>query len=359
MEKSQQSKARLQKPFLLFVHLIQFMISFFTRCKINLFQLEFQSRVRDNAPMKWIRTVDQSLPHLESSVLTVGNFDGVHLGHQKLLNELVYQAKEYGVPSVVCTFKPHPRVLLNPGAPVHRLFDYKDQAEQMGLLGIDYLIEEKFTKDFSLMQPDEFLDLYIARYFKPKHLVVGYDFNFGKDRSGGIDFLRDYCRVQKIGLTVVNALELNGQVVSSSVIRKLLEHGDLVQAEKFLGRKYYIRGPVRVGFKRGRQLGVPTANVSPDIDFIPRKGVYFSLVYWSDQVFKSITNIGYNPTFENSNSYLKVETHIFEFDQEIYGEQIKVELQKFHRDEIKFSSVDALKHQINNDILEARKFFQA
>ncbi|MCM2353848.1 MAG: bifunctional riboflavin kinase/FAD synthetase [Pseudobdellovibrio sp.] len=308
--------------------------------------------------MKWIRTVDQSLPHLTGSVLTVGNFDGVHLGHQKLLKELVFQGKEYNVPSVVCTFKPHPRVLLNPGTPVHRLFDYKDQAERMEALGVDFLIEEKFTKDFSLMQADEFLDLYINRYFKPKHIVVGYDFNFGKDRSGGIDFLRDYCQKNKIGLTVVSALEENGQVVSSSVIRKLLEHGNLEQAEKFLGRKYYIRGPVRVGFKRGRQLGVPTANVSPDIDFIPRKGVYFSTVYWNDKVFKSITNIGYNPTFESTNSYLKVETHIFDFNQEIYGEQIKVELQHFHRDEMKFSSVDALKHQIYNDIAESRKFFQ-
>ncbi len=307
--------------------------------------------------MKWIRTVDQSLPHLNGSVLTVGNFDGVHLGHQKLLKELIFQGKEYNLPSVVLTFKPHPRVLLNPGTPVLRLFDYKDQAEKMEAMGIDFLIEEKFTKDFSLMQADEFLDLYITRYFKPKHLVVGYDFNFGKDRSGGIDFLREYCQKNQIGLTVVSALELSGQVVSSSVIRKLLEHGNLEQAEQFLGRKYYIRGPVRVGFKRGRQLGVPTANVSPDIDFVPRKGVYFSLVYWNEKVFKSITNIGYNPTFENDNSYLKVETHIFNFNEEIYGEQIKVELQHFHRDEMKFSSVDSLKHQIFNDIDEARKFF--
>ena len=307
--------------------------------------------------MKWIRTVDQSLPHLTGSVLTVGNFDGVHLGHQKLLREVVREAKKYNLPSVVCTFKPHPRVLLNPGLPVHRLFDYKDQAECMEQLGIDFLIEEKFTKDFSLMQADEFMDLYLNRYFKPKHLVVGYDFNFGKDRSGGIDFLQEYCKKNQIGLTVVEAFEQNGQVISSSGIRKLLEHGDLERAEQFLGRKYYIRGPVRVGFKRGRHIGVPTANVSPDIDFTPRKGVYFSIVHWNDKKYNSITNIGFNPTFESTNSYLKVETHIFDFDQEIYGEQIKVELLHFQRDEMKFAGVDQLKHQIENDILEARKFF--
>lgn len=307
--------------------------------------------------MKWIHTVDQSLPHLEGSVLTVGNFDGVHLGHQKLLEELVLKAKNLNLPSVVCTFKPHPRTVLRPDLPVHRLFDYNDQAECMESLGVDYLIEEKFTKDFSLMNAEEFLDLYIVRYFKPKHMVVGYDFNFGKDRSGGKDFLKAYCVKNNIGLTVVEAYEKHGQIVSSSSIRKLLEHGDLQRAEEFLGRKYYLRGPVRVGFKRGRQIGVPTANVSPDIEFVPRKGVYFSTVYWKDKTFNSITNIGYNPTFENDNSYLKVETHIFDFNQEIYGEQIKVELLQFHRDEMKFAGVDALKQQIEKDKVEARKYF--
>jgi len=307
--------------------------------------------------MKWIRTVDQSLPHINGSVVTIGNFDGIHLGHQFLIKQVVESAQALKVPSVVCTFKPHPMELLRPDLPVHRLFDYNDQAEQMNLLGVDYLVEEKFTRDFSLMSAEEFLDLYINRYFKPQHIIVGYDFNFGKDRSGSFDFLEKYCQNRAIKLTKVEAVHKHGQIVSSTAIRKLLEHGDLDLAETFLDRKYYIRGPVRVGFKRGRQIGVPTANVSPDIAFIPRKGVYFSKVYWDDQTFNAITNIGFNPTFETTNSYLKVETHLFNFDQDIYGEQIKVELLKFHRDEMKFSGIDALKTQINLDIDEAHHFF--
>lgn len=307
--------------------------------------------------MKWIRTVDQSLPHINGSVVSIGNFDGLHLGHQTLLKTLVKESRDRQVPSVVCTFKPHPMELLRPDQPVHRLFDYNDQAEQMDSLGLDYLVEEKFTRDLSLMNAEEFMDLYIVRYFNPQHLVIGYDFNFGKDRSGDFNFLKKYTEKKGIGLTQVSAVQMLGQVVSSTAVRKLLEHGDLVRAEIFLGRKYYVRGPVRVGYKRGRQLGVPTANISPDISFVPRKGVYFSKVYWRDLELPSITNIGHNPTFEMENSYLKVETHIFDFNQEIYGEQIKVELHHFHRDEMKFSGVESLTHQIKLDLNQARTFF--
>lgn len=309
--------------------------------------------------MKWIRTVDQSLPHLESSVMTIGNFDGLHLGHQKLMSELKSCSKRLNAPSVVCTFKPHPRTLLNPEAPTHRLFDYNDQAERLDVLGIDYLIEEKFTQDFSLMKADEFMDLYIMRHFKPKHIVVGYDFSFGHNRSGNIRFLQEYCAKKNMGLTVVPAFEIQNQVVSSSAIRQFLEKGDIESAQVLLGRLYYVRGPVRVGFKRGRQIGVPTANISPDIDFSPRLGVYFSKVFLKDQVHYSITNIGYNPTFENERKYLKVETHIFDFDQEIYGEQIKVELHHFHRDEMKFDGVESLKKQIHNDVQAGKLFFES
>ena len=307
--------------------------------------------------MKWIRTVDQSLPYINKSVLTIGNFDGIHLGHQKLLNTLVQFAKVEKIPSVVVTFKPHPRLLLNPSAPNHRLFDFNDQFEMMKSLQIDYLIEEKFTKDFALMTAEEFLELYLERYFKPSHLVVGYDFSFGKNRQGDLAFLKAYCDKKNILLSVVEAIQLNQQIVSTSAIRQYLENGDLKSAENFLGRKFYIRGPVRVGFKRGRQIGVPTANVSPDIEFIPRKGVYFSKVRWNNNYYFSITNIGFNPTFESNDSYLKVETHIFNFNKEIYGEQIQVELIFFLRDEMKFSSIDQLKKQIQNDIQQAKKFF--
>lgn len=307
--------------------------------------------------MEWIKTQDTAIPHFDSSVLTIGNFDGVHLGHQKLLNELVQTAKKLHTKSVVCTFKPHPRVILMPTQPVHRLFDYRDQAEMMEKLNVDFLVEEKFSKDLSLMTAEAYLESYIERFYKPKHLVVGYDFIFGNQRSGNTDFLNEFCRRKGWGLTVVPAYEKDGQIVSSSQIRKLLEHGDLKKAEEYLGRPYYLRGPVRVGFKRGRVLGVPTANLSPEIEFVPRKGVYFTKVTYKDKIYPAITNIGFNPTFENKDSYLKVETHLFNFNEDIYGEHLSVELCHFHRDEMKFSSVEALKTQIFKDIEQGKLYF--
>lgn len=307
--------------------------------------------------MEWIRSQEQAIPHFKSSVLTIGNFDGVHIGHQKLLKILVKIAKENNTVSVALTFRPHPRTVLKPDEPHHRMFDYRDQVEVMTQLGVDCLVEEKFSKDFSLMSAEEFLQSYVMKIFNPVHIVVGYDFSFGHTRDGNIDFLKKYCAGKGIGLTVVEACEIHGQIVSSSRIRNFLEHGDLDKAEEFLGRPYYLRGPVRVGYKRGRTIGTPTANISPEIEFVPRKGVYFTWAYLGDQKYASITNIGFNPTFENSDSYLKVETHIFNFDQDIYGEHIKIELVKFQRDEIKFKSIDALKQQIANDVASAKTFF--
>lgn len=307
--------------------------------------------------MEWIRSQEQAIPHFKSSVLTIGSFDGIHLGHQKLLKILVQIAEEKNTASVVCTFRPHPRTILKPQESHHRLFDYRDQVEVMSQLGVSYLVEEKFSKDFSLMSAEEFLSSYVDKIFNPVHIVVGFDFSFGKARDGNIEFLKNYYHKKKVGLTVVEAHEINGQRVSSSRIRSFLEHGELDKAEEFLGRPYYLRGPVRVGYKRGQSIGTATANISPEIDFVPRRGVYFTWAYLGDRKYSSITNIGYNPTFENSDSYLKVETHIFSFNQDIYGEHLKIELIEFHRDEIKFGSIEMLKNQIVKDIALAKKFF--
>ncbi|MGZ3692423.1 MAG: bifunctional riboflavin kinase/FAD synthetase [Pseudobdellovibrio sp.] len=307
--------------------------------------------------MKWIRSQDEAVPHFKSSVLTIGNFDGLHLGHQKLIKKLLQVARENNTVSVVCTFRPHPRTVLKPNEPHHKLFDYRDQVEVLTQMGVDYLVEEKFSKDLALMSAEDFLNNYIIKVFNPTHIVVGYDFSFGKGRGGNIEFLKKACAEKGIGLDVVDAYVQDGQVISSTLLRLLLEHGQVQKVKEYLGRPYYLRGPVRVGNKRGRTIGTPTANISPEIEFIPRKGVYFTWAYLKDKKYASITNIGFNPTFENTDSYLKVETHIFDFNEDIYGEHLKIELVQFHRDEMRFSSVEALKHQISNDIVEARKFF--
>lgn len=307
--------------------------------------------------MKWIRSQEEALPHFKSSVLTVGNFDGLHLGHQRLITKLLQVARENNTVSVVCTFRPHPRTVLKPNEPHHKLFDYRDQVEVLTQMGVDYLVEEKFSKDFSLMSAEDFFLNYLIKIFNPVHIVVGYDFSFGKSRTGNIEFLKKYCEQKGIGLSVVDAYLQDGQIISSTQLRLLLEHGQVQKVCEYLGRPYYLRGPVRVGNKRGRTIGTPTANISPEIEFAPRKGVYFTWAYIKDKKYPSITNIGVNPTFENSDAYLKVETHIFNFNEDIYGEHMRIELMHFHRDEMKFSSIDRLKIQINNDIIEAKKFF--
>lgn len=297
----------------------------------------------------------------KGSVITFGNFDGLHLGHRNLLQDVTLSALNLRLPSVVFTFKPHPRIVLNPDLPFHRMFDHHDQFDVLKSLGIDVLFEEKFTKATAEISAREFFTRYVVGIFKAKHVVVGYDFSFGNRREGTLDFLKDLCLEFGIQLTVKKPYSIDGQIVSSSTIRRFLQHGEVHRARVFLGRKYYLRGVIEKAFQRGRQIGIPTANIHPDISFLPRRGVYFTLSHLNGKVYESITNIGFNPTFQTRNpddmGQLKVETHLFNFDQDIYGEELTVELAHFCRDEIKFSSIDHLKDQIHKDIQQAKEFF--
>ncbi len=295
------------------------------------------------------------------SVITFGNFDGLHLGHRNLLQDVIQSALNLRLPSVVFTFKPHPRVVLNPGLPFHRMFDHNDQFDVLKTLGVEVLFEEKFTKATAEISAREFFTRYVVDFFKAKHVVVGYDFSFGNKREGNLDYLKNLCKEFGIQLTVKQPFSIEGQIVSSSTIRRFLQHGEVHRAQNFLGRKYYLRGVIQKAFQRGRQIGIPTANIHPDISFLPRQGVYFTLSHLQGRQYQSITNIGFNPTFQTRNpddiGQLKVETHLFNFDKDVYGEELVVELAHFCRDEIKFSSIDHLKEQIHKDISQAKEFF--
>lgn len=295
------------------------------------------------------------------SVITFGNFDGLHLGHRNLLQEVTEVALKLRLPSVVFTFKPHPRVVLNPGLPFYRMFDHDDQFDMLSPLGVDVLFEEKFTKSIAEISARDFFCRYVVDFFKAKHIVVGYDFSFGNKREGNLELLKKLCDEFGIRLTIKQPFSIDGQIVSSSMIRRFLQHGEVSRAEAFLGRKYYLRGVIQKAFQRGRQIGVPTANIHPDISFLPRRGVYFTLSHLQGHTYHSITNIGFNPTFQNRNpddiGQMKVETHLFDFDRDVYGEDLVVELSHFCRDEIKFSSIDHLKEQIHKDLSQAKDFF--
>lgn len=295
---------------------------------------------------------------LEASVVTIGNFDGVHLGHQQLIENVVREAQYFGVPSVVYTFHPHPVKVLHPERPTFRLFDLKDQQEQFAQRGIEYVILEEFTKEFAQLSPQDFLQNYLVEKLHPKTLVVGHDFSFGADRAGNIPFLEKFCAEKGIRLIIIPPFQYQGAVVSSSRIREELKNGNVEKANELLGRTYYLRGHVEKGFQRGRTIGVPTANIHPDVEFMPRQGVYCTLTKIGGHAHPSITNIGVNPTFhENGQSPIKIESHLFDFDAHLYGVEVEVYLLHFIRDEMKFPGIDELKIQIQNDMVKARRYF--
>lgn len=295
---------------------------------------------------------------LASSVVTIGNFDGVHLGHRQLVETVVREARFFNVPSVVYTFFPHPVKVLNPDKPTYRLFDLEDQQERFKALGVEKVIIEAFTPDFAKVSAISFLDDYLVKYLNPKTLVVGHDFNFGADRSGNLRFLESYCAKKGIRLIIIPPFSVNNVVASSSKIRELLKAGEVEAASALLDRSYYLRGKVEKGFQRGRTIGVPTANLSPDVEFTPRLGVYITETLIGGKTYPSITNIGVNPTFSSgAGSPIKIETHIFDFTAQLYGIDLTVKLLKFIRDEKKFENVNALVEQIKADMEIARKYF--
>lgn len=295
---------------------------------------------------------------LDSSVVTIGNFDGVHLGHQQLVENVVREARYFGVPAVVYTFHPHPVKILHPERTTYRLFDLRDQQEQFEQRGVDYIIIENFTKEFSQISAQYFLDRYIQDYLHPKTLVVGHDFSFGADRTGNIPFLEKYCAEKGIRLIIIPPFHYQGSVVSSTLIREKLKNGEIEKANELLGRKYYLRGHVEKGFQRGRTIGVPTANIHPDVEFMPRQGVYCTLTKVGQRLYPSVTNVGVNPTFDENGKGIKIETHLFDFDAHLYGAEVEVFLLHFIRDEKKFSGIEELKKQIQNDMEEARRYFR-
>lgn len=289
----------------------------------------------------------------QNGVVTVGNFDGLHLGHQALLKK----AEELGSPRVVITFDPHPMQVLKPERSLKRLFPREDITERLPDYGTDLLMILTFNQAFANIPALQFLDEYIGLPFKPKHIVAGYDFNFGRGREGTLDVLEKWASSQGILVSVVSPLRLGGEVVSSRRIRGLVEAGDIHGARLLLGRPFYLRGPVTAGAGRGVQLGFPTLNQIPENETLPLKGVYATRTRCEDATFASVTNIGVNPTFENS-ATIRVETHVLDQNVNWRGRQIDVEFYERLRDEKKFSGIEDLKKQIQSDILKAKSILK-
>lgn len=290
--------------------------------------------------------------------VTLGNFDGVHLGHRDLLKKIKSDCLKNNLLFVVVTFVPHPQKILQPDKERFLINSYDQRRNLLSELGVDILVELNFTRDFSTLKAEEFLNKYLVSYPELKKLYLGYDFAFGANKEGDFDLVRDVCKPLKIEIEIQPKFEHEGIVVSSSLIRNLLLSGNIDEVEKILNRPFHLEGVVVKGEGRGKKIGFPTANIhaSPDL-IIPQKGVYVTRTVYKGMTYQSVTNIGNNPTFKDSDQ-LSIETNLFDFDSDIYGEVLNIQFLKKLRDERKFSTVNALIDQIKSDIQTARDYLR-
>jgi len=306
--------------------------------------------------MKLIEGIDNIANPFQNAVITIGNFDGVHLGHQALFHEVIEKAAELDGTSVAMTFEPHPiRVLHRNGHPP-LITLYEQKVELIERTGIDVLICVPFTQAFAAIPAKAFLEDILIRRIGMKAFVVGGDYAFGRNREGNLEFLRAHAAKHRFELIVADWIQTqsNGKSrISSTRIRELVTAGDVVGAQKLLGRHYQIRGTVEHGRNRGgKLLGFPTANISLYDELAPRAGVYAVTVECLGGRYKGVANIGYSPTFDDH--IFTVEVHILDFDRDIYGEKVRVNFIDRIRDEIKFSGIEALSQQIRRDVEIAR-----
>ena len=285
-------------------------------------------------------------------VLALGNFDGVHLGHQAIFHHVRSRAQAIQGTGMVFTFEPHPLRVLRPEHAPPLLTTFEQKMQLIAAEGIEVGLRVPFTDVFAQQQPDEFIQEVLCRTIGARELVVGYDFRFGHQRTGTVEHLQEAAAIHGYRLTVVPAITVAGLTVSSSNIRKLVQRGDVEDASHLLGRYYAIEGPVVEGFRRGRTIGFPTANVQSINEIVPQTGVYAVRVTWRHEHLDGVANVGYNPTF--GNDALSVEAHLFDFQADLYGETIRVAFVRKIRDERKFDSVDALIAQIAQDAEQAR-----
>ena len=303
--------------------------------------------------------LDKIHEQFKNAVITIGNFDGVHIGHQALFHEVIEKAETIDGTSIAMTFEPHPiRVLKQNGHPP-LITLYEQKAELIGRTGIDVLICVPFTEAFASLTAEQFIRDLLVKKIGMKAIVVGEDYRFGKNRAGNIAMMKSYAPDYGFEVIVADWIKTSKGItgrISSTKIRELVTDGHMTEAEKMLGRQYQIRGRVVTGRDRGgKLLGIPTANINLHDELCPKTGIYAVTVECRGSRHNGVANIGYSPTFEDHE--FTVEVHILDFDDNIYGEKIRVNFIKRIRDEIKFSNISELIEQIKKDIAAAREIF--
>ena len=292
----------------------------------------------------------------KNTVVTIGAFDGVHLGHQAIFKQMQDEAKKINGETVVITFSPHPRIVLgNNTANLKFIKTEKNKLQCIEKAGIDHLIIVEFTREFASLPPEIFIKNYIVDFIHPKVFIIGYDNHFGNNREGSLDILKSLAKQYGFVVKKVDAVIIDDIIVSSTEIRNLLTQGNITEANKLLGQEYSITGKVVRGQSIGHNLGFPTANieVADEYKLIAAVGVYACRVHCLDKIYKGMSNIGFRPTIDNGD--LTIEVNIFDFNKVIYGKEITISFVKRMRDEKKFKNIEALKTQLALDKIKALK----
>ncbi len=297
----------------------------------------------------------ENIPQNNGFVITQGTFDGVHLGHQHVLKQVVNLANLYEKPSLLITFHPHPRLVVDPqNTNIKLLSSIEEKAKKILEMGIDYVLVLSFTHEISQFSPREFVNEILVKKLNVQCMVVGYDHRFGKNRSGGFQELTTLASEFNFDVKEIDASEIEEIAVSSTRIRKALSSGNLTSANELLGRPYTLSGTVVQGKQLGRQLGYPTANILIDEPYklIPPNGVYIGYTLIGETKYKIMLNIGVRPTVDGTSQ--TIEAHILDFSKDIYNTQITLFLVQFLREEQRFDGLDALKIQLQKDEAKTR-----
>ena len=295
---------------------------------------------------------------LANAVVTIGTFDGVHYGHQKIVKRLCELAKETGGESVILTFFPHPRLILDPENQNLKMINtVKQKAEILAGLGVDHLIIIPFTRDFSNLSAREYIQQILVDTIGTKYIIVGYDHRFGKDRKGGMPELELYAKEFDYKIELIKEQDINDVAVSSTKIRQALLQGDVALAAEYLGYPFSIEGRVVKGDKIGRTIGYPTANIFVEETYklIPSDGIYAVTVKMGDESYRGMAYIGQRPTINGMTR--NIEVNIFDFNKEIYGQTIVMTFLQFLRHDVKFTGLEALKEQLHEDKQNTLAYF--
>ncbi len=307
--------------------------------------------------MKLIRSLIDTPKSLKGAVIALGNFDGLHLGHQAILEQTLALAKSLNAPAAVMSFEPHPREFFKPDAPKLRLMRTREKITALRKMKFDALFLPHFNAALAATSAEDFIKNTLCGQLKARHIITGDNFCFGKNRGGDSTFLALTATEMGFGYSAMAAVEQEQKTVSSSAIRGALADGNPALAKLLLGSPFFISGHVAHGDKRGRTIGFPTANIALKNLFIPKLGVYAVRAHIGDNVIDGVANLGVRPTF--SGTQPRLETHLFDFNEDIYGQSIRIELLAFIRAEQRFASLDEMTAQLKADSATAKLLLSA